>query len=198
MRMKICAVILVFLVVFISVPAFAQSSLKIAIVDTDKAFKESIWGKKALEELETELDRWQEKGEQLDKEITALEEQLATQRGFLDDKEAEQKLRDEINNKQMQGQTLIEQGNAILSEKRQKLLDPISEEIKNLIKKLAINESYDLILEKQLFVLYLNPELEITSRIIVMLDTSYTERSSEKAKEPEKSATEQAEGENTE
>ena len=193
MRVKTYAVVLVFLVSFISIPVFAQGSLKIAVVDTDKAFQESIWGKKSMEALEKELASWQEKGEQLDKEIIALEEQLATQKGFFDDKEKEQELRDNISSKRLQGQRLVEQGNAALTEKRQQLLDPISEEIRSLIKKLAINENYDLILEKQLFVLYLNPELDITSKVVVMLDTAYQEQASEKEKEPEKPATEGSE-----
>ena len=75
-----------------SIPAFAQGSLKIAVVDTDKAFKESIWGKKAIEELESEVESWQKRGEQLDSEISALEEKLAKQSAFLDNKEEEQKL----------------------------------------------------------------------------------------------------------
>ena len=90
----------------------------------------------------------------------------------------------------MQGQTLVQQGNAILAEKREKLLDPISEEIKELIKKLAIKENYDLILEKQLFVLYLNPELDITSKIVAMLDEAYAERATENTKKPEEKSTE--------
>ena len=193
MRIKTCAIVLVFLVSFISVPAFAQGNLKIAVVDTDKAFQESIWGKKAMEALEKELASWQEKGEQLDREITALEEQLATQKGFFDDKEKEQELRDNISSKRLQGQRLVEQGNAALAEKRQQLLDPISEDIRNFIKKLAINENYDLILEKQLFVLYLNPELDITSQIVVMLDKAYQEKASAEAKEPEKPAPKETE-----
>lgn len=198
MRLKFCAVVLAFLFVSISVPAFAQGSLKLAVVDTDKAFKESIRGKKALEELEIELARWQEDGERLEKEIAALEEQLATQRSFLEDKTAEQDLQDKITSKNMEGQVLIQKGNEVLAKKREDLLDPISEEIKNVIKKLAINERYDLILEKQLFVLYLNPELDITSKIIVMLDEAYTERASDKTKAYEKPATEQAKPEDTE
>ncbi len=198
MRLKVCAVVLAFLFIFISAPAFAQRSLKIAVVDTDKAFKESIRGKKALEELEQELARWQEDGEKLEKEIAALEEKLATQRSFLEDKEAEQNLRDEITSKNMDGQVLIQKGNEVLAKKREGLLDPISEEIKDVIKKLAINENYDLILEKQLFVLYLNPELDITTKIIVMLDEAYTERASEKTKASEKPATEQAKQKDTE
>lgn len=198
MRLKVCSIVLAFLFVSISVPAFAQSSLKLAVVDTDKAFKESIRGKKALEELETELARWQEDGERLEKEIAALEEKLATQRSFLEDKAAEQDLRDQITSKNMDGQALIQKGNEVLAKKREDLLDPISEEIKNIIKKLAINESYDLILEKQLFVLYLNPELDITSKIVVMLDEAYTERASEKPKASKKPATEQAKPKDTE
>jgi len=198
MRLNVCAVVLAFLVIFISVPAFAQTSLKLAVVDTDKAFKESIRGKKALEELEKELAQWQERGEKLEKEIAALEEKLATQRSFLEDKGAEQDLRDQITSKNLEGQTLIQQGNEVLAGKRQTLLDPISDEIKDIIKKLAINENYDLILEKQLFVLYLNPELDITSKIVAMLDEAYTERVSEKAKASEKPDTEKAEQKNTE
>ncbi len=198
MRARTCAIALVFLVSFISIPAFAQRTLKIAVVDTDKAFQESIWGKKAMEALEKELEEWQDKGEQLDREIVILEEQLATQKGFFDDEEKEQELRDTISSKRLQGQQLVERGNAALTEKRQTLLDPISEEIRSLIKKLAINENYDLILEKQLFVLYLNPELDITSRVVVMLDTAYLERSPEKAKESEKLAPKQTEEKSTE
>lgn len=183
MRLEIRAIILTVVIALITIPVFAQSSMKIAVVDTDKAFKESIWGKKAMEELEAELAKWQEKGEQLDREIAALEEQLATQSSFIDDKEAEQQLQNEISSKKLQGQTLVQQGNAVLEEKRRQTLDPISEEIKNLIKKLAMSNDYDLILEKQVFVLYLNPELDITSKVIVMLDEAYQQRAVEKPKD---------------
>lgn len=188
------AVVLAFLVAFISVPTFAQTSLKIAVVDTDKAIKESIWGKKAIEELERETEKWQKKGEKLDKEMTDLEEQLAKQSAFLDDREAEQKLQDEIEGKRIEGRNLIQQGNAYLAEKRQELLEPILEETRNLIKKLAMEEAYDIILEKQLFVLYLNPELDITNGVVVMLDKVYKEQVSNRAKESERSVPERSEG----
>ena len=99
-----------------------------------------------------------------------------------------------IGRKQIEGQTLVQQGNAVLGEKRQQLLDPISDEIKDLIKRLAIDEEYDLILERQLFVLYLNPELDITSKIVVMLDNAYKERASEEAKKPEEGVVESVAG----
>jgi len=194
MRKKLCAVALVFLVTFVSIPAFAQTSLKIAVVDSDKAFQESIWGKKSIEEFEKERAELQKTGENLDKEIADLEEKLAKQRNFLDDKEAEQKLQAEIESKRMEGRNFVQQGNARLAEKQQELLEPISEEIKGLIKKLAIEESYDLVLEKQLIVLYLNPELDVTSRVVVMLDQVYRERISSKSKGSEASVP----GQNTE
>jgi outer membrane protein len=184
MRRNYYAVVLGFLLFFISVSAFAQTPLKIAVVDTDKAFKESIWGKKAVAELESLVDEWQKKGEKLDNEISALEEKLAKQSAFLDNKEEEQKIRGEIQSKRMEGQTLVQQGNANLEKKRQELLEPILEQTRNLIKKLAMEDSYDLILEKQLIVLYLNPELDITSRIVVMLDKAYKEKAASKANQP--------------
>ena len=105
---------------------------------------------------------------------------------YAKDKDAEQKLQDEIQSKRMEGQALVQQGNANLERRRQELLEPILEETRNLIKKLAIEESYDIILEKQLIVLYLNPELDITSRVVVMLDKVYKERASSRAGESEK------------
>ena len=185
MKREVCAVILAFSFIFISVPIFAQTSLKIVVIDTDKAFKESIWGKKAIEGLEKEAEEWQKKGEKLDKEISEIEEQLAKQRSFLDDDNEEQRLKDEIDGKRMEGQILVQQGNAKISETRQELLEPILEEIKNLIKKLSMQENYDIVLEKQLFVLYLNPELDITNQIIVMLDNAYKDRIADRAKESE-------------
>jgi hypothetical protein len=57
-----------------------------------------------------------------------------------------------------------------------------------------MDEGYDIVLEKQLFVLYLNPELDITNRVVVMLDKVYKENASNRAKESEKSVPEQSEG----
>ncbi len=90
----------------------------------------------------------------------------------------------------MEGRNFAQQGNAILEKKKKQLLEPISEEIKSLKKKVAIEESYDLVLEKQLIVLYLNPELDITNQITAMLDQVYKEKVSDKSKESEKPALE--------
>ena len=173
---------LAFLVVFVSSPAFAQFTLKVGVVDTGKAIRESIWGKKIIQALEAEVEVWKEEGAKLDKEVLALEEKLAKQRSSLGDAEEE---------KRLERQTFIQEGNTLLAQKRQQLVDPISSEIKRLIRKLATEEDYDMILEKQVTIenytiqpfLYLNPELDITSRIIVMLDEVYRERTSDKAEQ---------------
>ena len=87
--------------------AFAQTSLKIAVADTDKAFKESIWGKKSIEELEKEAQGWQKQGEDLDNAISKLEEDLSKQQAFLSNKDDERKLLNEIESKRMEGRDLI-------------------------------------------------------------------------------------------
>jgi len=186
MKKKAFFIILALFVVSISVPVFAQTSLKIAVVDTDKVFSESVWGKKTVEEMEKETEKWQQKSEALDKEIMKLEEDLAKQRAFLEDKNKEKELEDQIESKRAEGQTLVQQGNLVLKQKREELLGPILDEMKNVIKKLAVEETYDLVLEKQLIVLYLNPELDITSKVTVMLDKVYKEKFASKPKESEK------------
>ncbi len=174
-----------------STSVFAQSSAKIAVVDTEKVFQDSVWGKKSFEEIEKASAEWQKKGEEIEKALTKLEEDLTKQRTFLDNKEEEQKLQDQIDSKKLEGQNLVQQGNTILRQKQQELMDPIVQEIKDLIKKIAVEEKYDIILEKKLeiynIVLYVNPELDITNRITVMLDKSYKDKNPDKAKEPEKS-----------
>ena len=164
---------------------YAQN-LKIAVVDTDKVFSDSIWGKNAVLEMEKEAEKWQKEGERIDKELATLEEKLAKQRSFLDDKEQEQKLEDEIESKRLEGQKLVQDGNTKLKIKRDELLQPILDEVKEIIRKLAIEEGYDLVLEKQLIVLYLNPEIDITSKVTVMLDKSYKDKYSSKAEEAKK------------
>jgi len=183
---------LVLLFVCISVPAFAQSGIRIVVVDTEKAFQESVWGKKALEEMEKEASVWQKKGEQIDNELTKLESELTKRQQFLENKEEEQKLQDQIDSKRLEGQNLIQEGQASLKQKQQELMEPIIQEIKDLIKKIAVEDNYDLVLEKQLdiykIVLYVNPELDITSKVTVMIDKSYKDKNQSKAKESEKEA----------
>jgi outer membrane protein len=197
MRIKFFAIFLSFLFVSISLPAIAQTSLKLAAVDTEKALEESIWGKKAVEEIGKERDEWRKKVESLDKEIADLEEELAKQRAFLDDKDAERKLQGDINDKMQSRDLLIQEGNMSLGQKQEQLLEPILEEMKNVIKKLSMQEGYDIVLEKRLIVLYLNPELDITNRVSVMLDEAYKEKaSSTSKKEAEKPVPNSGEGEN--
>jgi outer membrane protein len=179
------------LFVSVSIPVFAQSSIKIAVVDTEKVFQDSVWGKKSFEEIEKASAEWQKRGQEIEKELTKLQEDLTKQRTFLENKEEEQKIQDQIDSKTQEGQDLVQQGNAILRQKQQELMDPIVQEIKDLIKKIAVEEKYDLVLEKQLdiykIVLYVNPELDITNRVTVMLDKSYKDKNPDKAKESEKS-----------
>jgi len=181
--------ILILSLIFVSIPAFAQSQIKIGVVDTEKVFQESVWGKKALEGLEKEREVWQKKGEQIGKELTQLEDELLKRQKFLENKEDEQKLLDQIDSKRLEGQNLVQEGNARLGQKQQELIEPIIQEIKNLIKKIAVDEKYDLILEKQLeiykIVLYVNPELDISNKVVAMLDKSYKDKSSTQAKESE-------------
>jgi outer membrane protein len=197
MRIKFFAIFLSFLFVSISLPAIAQNSLKLAAVDTEKALEESIWGKKAVDEIGKEREVWRKKVESLDKEIAGLEEELAKQRAFLDDKDAERKLQGDINDKMQSRDLLIQEGNMSLGQKQEQLLEPILEEMKNVIKKLSMQEGYDIVLEKRLIVLYLNPELDITNRVSVMLDEAYKEKaSSTSKKEAEKPVPNSGEGEN--
>jgi len=192
-------VIFILLFAIISIPVFAQSSVKIGVVDTDKVFQESVWGKKAYDDMEKETLAWQKKGDQIDKELSALEEQLTKQRTFMENKEEEQKLQDQIETKRQEGQNLLQEGQASLKQKQQELMDPIIQEIKDLIKKLATEEDYDIILEKRLevyqIVLYVKPELEVTNQIIVMLDKSYKDKTATvtKTKESEKKESEKKE-----
>jgi outer membrane protein len=182
--------ILISLLVFVSMPTFAQTTIKIAVVDTEKVFQDSVWGKKSLEELEKQSQEWQKKGEQIGKELTQLEDELLKRQKFLENKEEEQKLQEQIDNKKLEGQNLLQEGNASLNQKQQELMEPIIQEIKDLIKKIAVEEKYDLVLEKQLnvykIVLYVNPELDITNKITVMLYKSYMDKAAIQAKESEK------------
>ena len=188
MKQGFYAAAMILVVFSLASPVLAQTSPKIAAVDTQKALEESIWGKKAITEMENERENWRQRVSGLDKEVADLEEKLAKQRAFLDDKNKEKELTDEIERKKQGRDLVVQQGNASLADKQQKLLDPILAEMKNVIKKLAMKEGYDIVLEKRLIVLYINPEFDITSKVTVMLDDVYKSRNSSKAAEATKDA----------
>ncbi|MBD3184398.1 hypothetical protein GF312_19100 [Candidatus Poribacteria bacterium] len=186
MKKTFCLITLAFLVIITCTSTLAQSQPKIAAVDTEKALEDSIWGKKAIEEMEKDRDAWEQRVKDLNDEIAELEANLAKQKAFLEDTEKEKELQSEIANKKQGRELLIQQGNAQLSERQQEILEPILEEMKNTIKKLSIDEGYDLVLEKRLIVLYLNPEFDLTSKVTSMLDDAYKQHSSSKASTTQK------------
>lgn len=202
MKKVFCVLALLILVTLIALPALAQGSTKIAVVDTAKAIRESIWGRKATQELENEIEEWRGKAEERNKEISVLESELAKQRSLPGDTEEAKRLEKEISDRKAQSQALVQEGNARLEQKRQELLAPIVDEMRKTIKKLVKEENYDIILERQpslensnlqLFV-YLNPELDITSQVMAVLDATYKERASIEAESDEIPSDEEGEG----
>jgi Skp family chaperone for outer membrane proteins len=188
MKIRSFSIILaiMFFTALVCIPAFAQSRPKIVAVDTEKGIGDSIWGKKTLEELGKDRDEWRKKLDQFKKEqLQPLEEQLAKQRQFLEDKQAEEKLQNDINMKLQDMERMIQEGNTQLQDKQDALLKPILEELKDIIKRLSIKEGYDIVIEQRVMVLYINPELDITSQITTMLDEVYKQKIAPQAKETE-------------
>jgi len=182
--------VITFLTILFSISAFAQSKTKIVAVDTEKAIGDSIWGKKTLEELGNYRDEWRKKLDQFKKEqIQPLEEQLAKQRQFLDDKQLEEKLKNDIDSKLETMDGMIQEGNMKLAERQDELLKPILEELKELIKRLSIKEGYDIVIEQRVMILYLNPELDVTNQVTTMLDEVYKQKIATQTKVPEKPET---------
>jgi len=144
-------------------PASAQT--KIAVVDTQRAIMETEDGiraqatlKKLFDSRQRELDK---KQDELQKERADIEKQQGVlSKGALS-KRIEKWQRDMI-----QLQTVFVEYNKELQKKQSELTQPIFQKAMGIIRRLATQDAYDVVVDKQA-VPYVRSDLDLTDRVIV-------------------------------
>jgi outer membrane protein len=147
---------------FASAPAAAQ--MKVAIVDTQRAVMETEDGlrmqatlKKVFDSRQRELDKKQE-------ELQKEREDIEKQRDVLS-KTALAKRVDKWQREMVNLQTVFVEYNKELQKKQSELTQPIFQKAMSIIRRLATQDGYDVIVDKQA-VPYARSDLDVTDKVI--------------------------------
>ena len=148
------------------VPGVAQAQAKIAVVDTERAVMETEDGlrmqatlKKVFDTRQRELDK---KQEDLQKERDDIEKQ----RDVLS-KAALAKRMDKWQREMVQLQQVFVDYNKELQKRQGELTQPIFQKAMGIIRRLATQEGFDVVVDKQA-VPYARSDLDLTDRVITL------------------------------
>jgi len=131
-----------------------EKLIKVGCVDLQKVFERSEGkrlAEKHLNKMRDDFAKKKEKMEEADAMELKIERKLMELRKFID--KSNQKLEDEEN----------------------KLLEPLIEDIKDVVKAVSIKYGYNMILDKSTYVLYVDKDLDITDDVIDELKAKYRE-----------------------
>ena len=157
-----------------AINAVAQNQFKLGVVDTQKVFEGYKSAQSANETLKSATDKLRAQLEKLGEEIQTLEKRLTKTKLFLEPAQTES-IQNDIRSKQQEYQRELEIGQESITAKEKELVEPILKEIETLIKEIGKNGGYNLILEKRLVTLYVDPSYDLTETVIQSLNERYEE-----------------------
>ncbi len=150
----------------------AEKLVKIGAVDLDEVFDKSPGKKIAEEALEKKRKSFEKEKEKKENEIKKLQEKFENRKLTLSENERE-KEELAITKKLRDLQDYIESSNQKLEEEENKLLEPLIDDIKDVIRAVSIKYGYDIILDKSTYILFIDKEFDITDEVIKELEGKY-------------------------
>lgn len=154
-----------FALVLTSAPgAFAQ--MRVAVVDTQRAVMETEDGLRAQATLKKLFDKRQRELDQKQKDLQKEREELEKNRDKLAT-EAMQKRAETWQREMAQVQSVFVEYNKELQQKQNELTSPIVQKAVGIIRRLATQEGYDLVLERQAAT-YFRTDLDLTDKVITL------------------------------
>ncbi|UCD70701.1 MAG: OmpH family outer membrane protein [Syntrophobacterales bacterium] len=152
------------------VPAHA-SEIKIGYIDIARVLNESEPGKEAKVVMEGEYQKFQNEIAQRQRELKALQETLQKQELMLSEKARKEKER-EYQNKLKESKRWAEDRQGELKQKEIELTKAALKDLEATLKKLGEEEKFTLILAKNETILYISSAIDLTNRVIQILNSS--------------------------
>ena len=146
--------------------AEAHAQSKIAVVDTQRAIMETEDGLRAQATLKKVFDNKQRELDKKQEDLQKEREDIEKQRDVLS-KSALAKRVDKWQREMMQLQGVFVDYNKELQKKQGELTQPIVQKIMGAIRRLATQEGFDLVVDKQAAP-YVRSDLDVTDRIITL------------------------------
>lgn len=155
-------------------PARPQSPLKVAIVNSQKAFDQSLEGKKAVAILQEKEELLKTELKKMDEEIKNLKQKLASQTLTLNP-EARAELQKEIDRKEADRQKYEQENSRNFEQFKSQLINRIRQEMLAVIDELVRERDYELVFDLSTSgLIHYKPELDITDEVIRRYDASKT------------------------
>ncbi len=147
-------------------PAAAQAPARIAVVDTQRAIMETEDGLRAQATLKKLFDSRQRELDKKQDDLQKEREDIEKQKDVVS-KTALAKRIDKWQREMVQLQTVFVEYNKELQKKQNELTAPIFQKAMGLIRRVATQEGYDVIVDKQA-VPYVRGDLDVTDRLITL------------------------------
>lgn len=151
--------------------SIAPAQTKVAVINLQRAVLESAEIKKASAQMEAKYKPRQAEMEKLNKELQGIQQQLQTNAGKLT-QQAEQDLQLQGQRKQKELQRLDEDLRNDVDRERQEILGKSTQKMQDVVKKLAEERGYDLVVDVT-NTIYYKPALEITNDALAAYDKQY-------------------------
>ena len=173
MRKK--SIVFLFCVLLFSVlPGFAEDGLRVAHVDSKLIFDGYKGTKKAQEEYDRQVAKWEQQANLLQKELAAIKEKLAKQSLMLSD-EKRKELEADYAKKDTELKEFIDRVYGRTGElitENEKVSAPIISLIKKAVTEIALQEGYDMVVDRATgAVLFWKDENDLTKKVLAYLNS---------------------------
>ncbi|HEY6562532.1 MAG TPA: OmpH family outer membrane protein [Polyangiaceae bacterium] len=169
--------------------AFAPAALaqsKLGVVDTQRAIMETEDGLRAQATLKKVFDNRQRELDKKQDDLQKEREDIEKQKDVLS-KGALAKRVEKWQREMVQLQTVFVEYNKELQKKQNELTQPVFQKAMGIIRRLATQEGYDIIVDKQA-VPYVRSDLDLTDKIITLYNSGAGGAASEKGKPADKAS----------
>jgi len=151
-------------------PAGAQSALKVAIIDSQRAFDRSAEGRKVVAQLQEKEDEIKAGIKQREEEINGLKLKLDSQKLTLKE-EALSQLQVEIDKKEADKRKYEQDSSADFDQLKARLIKKIRDGLLVTVDELVKEKGYDLVFDlSSSGLIYFQPALDITEEVIKRYD----------------------------
>lgn len=147
-------------------PAFGE--VKIGVLNTARALKESAMGKKAQDQFRSEGEKMIEPINRLREQVDKLKDDLKKKSTVLSD-DQKRSMADDIDRKDRDSKRKLEDMQVELRKKEAETMRGLQEELAGVVDEIGKREHYTLILENVVTVYYADA-VDITDEVIKMLD----------------------------
>jgi outer membrane protein len=152
----------------LGLPAFAQT--KMAVVDVQRAVMQTEDGLRAQATLKKLFDSRQQELNKKQTDLQKQKEEIDKQSHVLSQAALQKKV-DDWQKQMVELQTTFVEYNKELEKKQKELTDPIFERVLGVIKRVAGQDGYDLIVDRAT-VAFARSDLDLTDRVIQMVNGS--------------------------